>query len=136
MDYLNRWYNQQLVSLKQLTAKDFVLGGAIGSNIVVKPDALVFFYVKACNQCQTFLLTLNRFVKIYGTTIDIYTVDIDNNKDLIPRSKDFMYSVGGRYPTIILFKNGQPCSSYNSNLNSVDSLHDFISQSTCALKKK
>jgi hypothetical protein len=55
---------------------------------------------------------------MYANELGVKTTAIDlslpKNEILIEKSKQFPYCLGEFYPTIIIFKNGKPCTSYLS----------------------
>lgn len=143
MDTILRYYQQYMPSssVTQLTANNFSRCGALSGSSFSKGTTVVFFYIPECRFCQEFAPEFSNFSDNYASSLGSKAVAVNmssgNNNSLIGMSSNFSYTLGQVWPTIIVFYNGHPCSSY-SGPRTAKGLASFISNttstSTCSFK--
>jgi thioredoxin-like negative regulator of GroEL len=129
---IKAYYDKQMPEtlVPRLTVRDFSRCGSLGDKFG-KGTAVVLFYVPESRFSQEFSSELANFAVDYAPKLDTRTFavnmsDGDNNR-LIRMSSNFSYSLGKVWPTIIVFYNGNPCSSYSGPRTS-QGLEEFISR--------
>lgn len=134
MSAILSYYNQYMpsTSVKQITANNFSGCGSLGSDFK-NGTTVVFFYIPECRFCQEFAPEFSNFADNYASKLGSKAVAVNmssgNNNSLISMSSNFSYSLGKVWPTIIVFYNGNPCSSYTGP-RTAQSLASFISKTT------
>ena len=134
MDTILNYYKQYMPesSVKQITTNDFSRCGSLGSNFS-KNTTVVFFYIPESRFCQEFASEFSNFADNYAPSLGAKAVAVNmvagNNNALIGMSSHFSYTLGKVWPTIIVFFNGNPCSSYSGPRTAKD-LAAYISRTT------
>lgn len=134
MDTILSYYSKYMPtsSVRQITTNDFTSCGSLGPQFS-KGTTVVFFYVPECRFCQEFAPEFSNFSDNYASSLGARAVAVNmaagNNNSLIGMSNNFSYTLGKVWPTIIVFYNGNPCSSYTGPRTS-KALSAFISNTT------
>ena len=114
-------------SVPQLTKKDFKDCGSLQTHH--SGVTVVFFYIPESRFCQEFAPEISNFSDNYSSKSNskAYAVNMSNsqNTPLIQMSKNFSYSLGQVWPTIMVYYKGNPCSSYTGP-RTAEMLSNFI----------
>jgi thiol-disulfide isomerase/thioredoxin len=143
LDFIRRDYdiNMPRSFISRLSNTDFSDKGDLvnvdfSSNLVI-----VHFFTPLSRFCQEFAPEFTKFSKLYGKEMGVLSAAVDlslpENEILIQRSKQFPYCLGKYYPTIIIYKDGKPCTTYLSFRNA-DDIKKYISETiiskTCPME--
>ncbi len=125
-----------LSTVKHLNVEDFKSCGSLNNNT---NNSVIFFYVPNCRFCFEFATEYLKFASMAKTiSVDAYAVDLtkNGNEKLITMARNFPYNLN-TFPTIIIYYNGEPCSSY-SDIRLAVKLFDFVNvligNKTCEYK--
>jgi len=117
-------------SVQRISQNDFTACGSLKSRFSTG-ISVVFFYVPICRFCQEFAPELSNFSDNYASKLNSRVLAVDlstvENKRLVSLSSNFSYTLGQVYPTVIIFYNGNPCSSYTGP-RQAKYLAEFISR--------
>lgn len=132
MNVIKNYYNTYLPTDKvpRLKTDDFSSCGSLNPQKFKSADySIVLFYVPECRFCQEFSVEFTKFQVNYAKSLGCVTAACDlsqsDNIPLVQKSRNFPYSLGNVFPTIIVYYKGKPCSSY-TNSRSAEALKSYI----------
>ncbi|AHA45973.1 thioredoxin [Insectomime virus] len=99
--------------VKSLSDKDFDSSG----DLKKKGCAWVVFYAPWCGHCKALAPDWNKFAEVAGFA-DVYTVNSDDEKQLISRLNSLVPGFVEGFPTIVAYKNGSAVQTYMGDRSS------------------
>ena len=97
----------------------------LDKRISAGPVTLVFIYAPWCGHCKNFEPTMDELEDIPERTVQIARV----RDDMFPKSSIANHKLDG-YPTLMLFKNGQPVKFKDSEGNMSNSIPNYKDKAT------
>ena len=115
----------------KLTRANFSRCGSLVSTPLTKGVSVILFYMPNCRFCESFA---PEFLRLPSKGIPIGAVDMSaqTNNALISMASQFPFQING-YPTILIYKEGSPCTWY-IGARDIESIQQAVSNQSCTLK--
>lgn len=119
-------------AVKELTSKDFdpVATWKLAPNKKLGNCAIVMYYAPWCPHCQETKSVWNELASV-AKFFNVYAVDSQKQAAHIDKINQDMPNLIKGFPTIIIYKKGEPVETYRGERNIKDLLHKIMK--ACAL---